>query len=518
MRRLIVVCALSLTVVGAEAQAQITVPTNASNTCGVSSQTLQTWFGGAKSITSSTSAVPAQSTSFTSNPNFCDFYQWASQMFLWLTSPTTTSSGSSYVFLGPSFFNVVDYTGSGFTYTVNTGSSGTSSGAVAETKSAPLMLKLRKSKPAHAVSIASSTGATNSEGQAGDQGTLIPQASSATNPLVTYYGIHVNDVYAYLRTLTQTSGSGFSMSAFPTTATQVNSIQSAAQALSMAVPPFQDGVAAAMEIKTSWVEASAVSNPSQYVQINATVPTFTQETNNTWVQTGTSSKNLVLVGMHVVGSANNHPEMIWASFEHVNNAPNFPFTYTNNATPSSQVVNAYTSTGAWTFAPANYPQPPNPGSNGVYVAETASVVPSNTCGGSGNATTIQGSSCTVAPTATSVARINPWGSAPTDANAIQNNTDMVSLNASIQAQLASGDVRANYVLLGAVWGAGVIPSGSSSGVVGTLSLANSTMETFFQYPDNPNTFVPQNCFGCHSGNSSFQTSHVYDLLQGPTLP
>jgi hypothetical protein len=40
------------------------------------------------------------------------------------------------------------------------------------------------------------------------------------------------------------------------------------------------------------------------------------------VPNGQKTVNLAMVGMHVVGSTKGHPEMIWATFEHIGNAPN----------------------------------------------------------------------------------------------------------------------------------------------------------------------------------------------------
>ena len=57
---------------------------------------------------------------------------------------------------------------------------------------------------------------------------------------------------------------------------------------------------------------------------------------------------------------------------------------------------------------------------------------------------------------------------------------------------AAGDVRKNYIMIGATWTIdGKRPAGSNE--VGTNTLANSTMETFKQNI---------NCFGCHTGPAS----------------
>ena len=59
---------------------------------------------------------------------------------------------------------------------------------------------------------------------------------------------------------------------------------------------------------------------------------------------------MALVGMHVVGSTAGHPEMIWATFEHKNNAPNSSYTYLS--TSGVKTVNPDFST-AYLFCAAN---------------------------------------------------------------------------------------------------------------------------------------------------------------------
>jgi hypothetical protein len=67
------------------------------------------------------------------------------------------------------------------------------------------------------------------------------------------------------------------------------------------------------------------------------------------------------------------------------------------------------------------------------------------------------------------------------------NTNIISINVSVHKQLETEDVRRNYVMTGAIWdsrGSGGAP------IEGTLAVANTTMETFFQ---------GTSCFSCHQG-------------------
>src|SRR5262249_53937419 len=58
-------------------------------------------------------------------------------------------------------------------------------------------------------------------------------------------------------------------------------------------------------------------------------PTYDKSNPNLWTPNGEKDAELALVGIHVVGSTAGHPEMIWATFEHLGNAPNAAYSYIN---------------------------------------------------------------------------------------------------------------------------------------------------------------------------------------------
>jgi hypothetical protein len=74
-------------------------------------------------------------------------------------------------------------------------------------------------------------------------------------------------------------------------------------------------------VKSAWVLAAGLPNPDSYITTTATVPTYNQSNANLWTPTGQQTVKLALVGMHVVGSTAGHPEMAWATFEHVGTTP-----------------------------------------------------------------------------------------------------------------------------------------------------------------------------------------------------
>src|SRR5438874_7225434 len=83
-----------------------TIPSDARTTCTVTSTDFASWF---ESGTPTLNGVvkPADSLNFKDQPN-CSFYQWAEQMFLWITSPAppTYCGGGSRVFDSSAFFDV----------------------------------------------------------------------------------------------------------------------------------------------------------------------------------------------------------------------------------------------------------------------------------------------------------------------------------------------------------------------------------------------------------------------------
>jgi hypothetical protein len=243
---------------------------------------------------------------------------------------------------------------------------------------------------------------------------------------------------------------------------------------------FPDENALIVELKSSWIELPPGRDYADYVSIKAQVPDFDEMSDTHWKRKGLRPATLAMVGMHIAFSVRGHPELIWATFEHVNNAPNVRYQYLDRRD--------FESLGPWLFssggeASANRPRM-------VMDGDDIKAVGGQTIGPS------------------DVLRISPWGTYQAQFTPIPN-TKVISTNNNVQGRLLHGDARKNYMLVGATWGM----------KLGSRNLANSTIETFVQ---------PASCLDCHDVNTNklggtdghghgTGLSHIYGVLD-PLFP
>lgn len=320
-------------------------------------------------------------------------------------------------------------------------------------------------------------------GQA-DDGVLLSQNGS-----LIYYITVANDVFAYHRTMQGAAVIPITTNLrFPQTNADANAVKAFAAGKGHTI---LEPKALAVESKSSWIEASAVATPGDYIQANAVVPKFDRSNPNKWVLNGKKTVKVVMIGMHVVGGTNSHTEMVWATFEHLGNAPDAGFDYDSTSGPKH--VGQHTG-GSWLFTPS--------GSNGPFNGPMGPPI-----------THWTGSAIEGAPVGpTTVLRTKPWG---TDGSDHTHNTEVIAANASVISQLKAGDPRKNYFQVGTTWTiGGAAPSGSNQ--VGTNQLANATIETFMQAktPGGPGA----NCFDCHVSGpmktvATVAVSHIYRELK-----
>jgi hypothetical protein len=191
---------------------------------------------------------------------------------------------------------------------------------------------------------------------------------------------------------------------------------------------------------------------------------------------------VALLGLHVVGQTDNHPEFLWGTFEHKLNSP---ATADNTFTPSPSTnePNSYTLYQANTpFSQANIAvDPPTLRLD----ASTQKITP-----------------------VTNVVLENQTGG-ENQPNGVGN---IFAINGQAQSAVSQfkppQSVFANYSLVGTVW---MSPNSynlnsDQTSAVGSVNLANGTAETFVQNANNTPISNVVNCFACHNpGSYSFQT-------------
>jgi hypothetical protein len=415
------------------------LPTDAMASCKVEPMEFAGWFEGA-AVTSNGFVNPANSVNFPNHVD-CDFYKWSSRMFLWLSSRT---ANGGRIFESPVFFSVSAPASDGSRSLIQNAPDNLN----ADVRSAQIIEK----------------------GQAGTHGVLMAQNGS-----LVYYASKVNDVFAYFLTRAKNPGAPSPPDKFPTEQGQLDKIKAFAATRGVTFP-YPDVLV--VEVKTAWVEADGL-DVDKYITINATIPTFDKSDSSKWRPNGFRRAQLALVGLHVAGSANGQEDLIWATFEHVNNVPVASYSYKN--TNGDKIDIPASAGGPWLFSSSST----GPFNVRRQHAEQVPLVAADPPGAS------------IGPSDTR--REQPWGTDPAiNAESVATNTDIISLNSSIMRMLASEDSRKNYLLIGATWNFNE----------GSRRLANSTIETYVQNIG---------CLRCHKGDNPGSRdggiSHVFGALK-----
>jgi hypothetical protein len=447
---------------------------------------LDSWFVDTN-VTLNGEVLSANSVDFKNGTNI-DFYEWSEQMFLWITSP----KDSTIVLETPEFYTV----------------------------SPPDSLGKRNLIPHHSTKTLSASvniiKLDSEQGQAGDDAVLMSKDSS-----LVYYISFVNDVYAQFLKAGKQDSIKYPNKKFPTTHTELDAIKAFAKSNEQTL---KSPNTLAMELKTSWVDLATIPtvNKTDYITVEAHVPIYDKKIDTIWTPIGdTETKTLALIGIHVVGSVQGHPEMIWATFEHQHNTPNLGYKYldTNKLTKTraadtgdNWLLNNKSTDTVFNISNMTYAKTDN-----AIEAVAGKII-----------------------SASNTKRINAFGVAYDNDDAPNNennstaasNSQIIAINNTVRDQLITGDVRKNYIFIGATWTQkGSVPTGKSYSVerkqtspgvaVGSSQLANSTMETYFQYGAKKFNTTNASCFACHSGsldpNTPFTLSHIYSQLKLGTI-
>ena len=239
---------------------------------------------------------------------------------------------------------------------------------------------------------------------------------------------------------------------------------------------------AATVFKTSWRIVGANENPTDVYTTTATISLLESDGQGGLKTSGQTQNDVrvALVGVHVVGVIKDHPEFAWGTFEQINNAPDLP----PNLSPKSGDP---VSQQQFTFYKAGTP------------ANQSNVLPTSM--------TINVQTQQIDPI-TNVFRQFAYGGA-TPALRV---TDIQQINTNFQAKIPEESAKINpafakYKLIGTVW---MLPNTLKPGdgnmdteAIGSVDLANSTLETFVQGQGT-------NCFSCHStsGGSGYPGKNI----------
>ncbi len=369
----------------------------------------------------------------------CEFHEWAWQEFLWLTQPT-----------GNGRIRLLDMPTEDSLFSPGRAPAPLASAMMQERlKRQPLRLMPRTRKTVGPTSIGDIR-------QAGSNGVLVDKSGQPV-----FFASFVTPVfYEFVRTNKLYLKPNYIAAAdtlnFPTKA---------------------------VELKSSWMVVPNGAAASGFFTTKATIPKLKCADNSTDC-TGTNvvvdmtqqvEVTVALVGLHVVGVLEGHPEFVWSTFEHIDNAPDLPPGMAPNAAVAVSNMNStfYTS---GTFA--NACNLPNAGSVALN-SSTQKLSP-----------------------ITNVFRQFAFGGGDAADTA-----NITNLNQSVHGQLLADSVWKNYMLVGGVWfanGGDLVPGLGGNTiqplVVGSVQVSNSTMETFTQKPfGSPSR---SNCFSCHNTRPS----------------
>ncbi|MCL1057219.1 mannan-binding protein [Shewanella gelidimarina] len=255
------------------------------------------------------------------------------------------------------------------------------------------------------------------------------------------------------------------------------------------------------ELKTAWKVLTDSDDPSQYVTMDANITPVVSE------QSDSKLTKLGMIGFHIAVATPNHPEFVWATFEHKVNAPDCTLP---DATKGWSFASQACATGL---------------KNNEAMCQFNNPKKQNTITG----------------TPTEICRMYPYGSSKGDLKFDDNTGSIKTLNANVQPHLTGNfNVLKNYFNVGALWvsdiqqGSYTTPTGGQaitqiSNQRGSLRLANAVAETEYQNinttainlngDSSPSAGFVSNCFGCHnfqgkesgiSNTTSNSLSHIFD--------
>lgn len=424
--------------------------------CGTAPETPD---GSASTVTTETTATPAKTGTGTPvpgacaapaawfphantpepNPNqpfdsFCAFHQWAWQSFLWLTQ---TNNGKLRFEMFPTVDDVI-------------------AGKDTASTRGPMKLAVRTQK------VHGPHQSLDEVTQADSLGVLVAHGGRAG-----YYAQYVN----------------------PQMFQQIVSLKWNDPTVLNQIPPATEFATGDVELKISWKIVAPGEDTSKYYVRPALIDRLvTGPDGNVGIDKSSPPLpvQVALVGFHVVGWVQGHPEAVWATFEHDDNAPDLA----PNQSPSVAV-----SSRDWAF----------------YTANTLALNCNQVDTGK---LKLDAAAQTLTPI-TQVCRQFPYGmvAGTKNSNDLQNLEAITTLNASVKSQLGD-DVARSYFEVGAIWTNGDLQPNNNQQAnrLGSTLLNNSVIETFTQNVQSDN-----NCFSCHNTLMYNPSDPSIQPLQGTNI-
>ena len=515
-----------------------TVPTDASPKCQVPSATFNNWF---QSGTPSADGPvnPANSVGFTQS-SVCDFYFWAKQMFLWVTS----ESGGSHVFDSSVFYDVSPPNASGQRTFIPHGKTPAHLMAARFAKGGPHGLPIIEDKSGGLFEVVMPS--------IDDSGQQVVVDTSGTLVEVSKASITANHRLA----LQDSSGQKIELpsASAPRRATlSANAIQTAREFIVNGAPVFVDASGNIID-----VEQGQAGNPSGVLesQTNGLVYYLTM-TNDVYAYFLTGLKNGAIPATQFPTTAAELTAI--QNYAKANGKPSFPDAQAltielktswievndqikGNYITTTATIPTYDKSDPKNWVP-NGQRPATLGLLGLHIVgsiaghpemvwatfehfgdtpnaqyyytnthQKSILVPQSTAGtwefsatnsaGPFNVAHMQVSGTNIIgannfPISPSDSlRISPWGASPNNVSA---NTYLISVQNSVSTLMPQNDIRSSYFLVGATWTTnGTAPPG---GQTGATNVANSTLETYTQKPSG--------CFLCHTSLAPYKLSHIF---------
>jgi hypothetical protein len=371
---------------------------------------------------------PDDDATFDSN---CMFHQWSWQSFLWLTQTVADGQLRFETFARPSELLPVDGA-----------EPPPFAGRSLATRLVLMPRKVKQDEPTMLDEV----------NQAGSLGLLVDQDERAV-----YYSMYVNDVFYEL--------------------VRENGLYDPEKLA--ATSPTLDFPVGAQELKAAWKIVEDADDTAGWYTRRATIAALTEEDGVVVVSpTETREVTVALVGLHIAGVVKDHPEFIWATFEHDENAPTL--TEEQRAdyldASNSAIDHEPVSSRDFTFYAAGTTFEDSNQNNAGQLA-------------------LDEPAQTLTPVTNTFIQYAQGGGSES------NRVNVRSLNASVLSQL-DDPVASRYYLGGAIWLAandGLVPNSTQQDLItGSTDLSNVTMETFTQ-----KVLEQRNCFGCHNTMQRF---------------